>query len=143
MRDESKIIQITIPVEPLPFARAGSFGKRRFTPTKQGNFMTTVLQYGTAAMAGRKPLEGPLAMETCFLYVRPASWSQKRKDATYWKTSRPDVDNLDKIIKDALEGCCYLDDAQIAVSVQQKCYAEKHGVSITIYPLTPRKSAIR
>lgn len=128
-------ISIYVPVEAVPFARAGSHGKRRFTPSKQANYMGVIRMYADRAMEGRAPLEGAIRVNATFFYTRPASWSAKKKAVTNWKTSKPDLDNLQKIILDSLNGCVYLDDAQIAEMQLRKLYDDKPAIMISIFQL--------
>ena len=71
----------TIPGAPVPFARAGSFGTRRFTPTKQRDYMLQVRAMAFEAMRGAPLLEGPLTMDVRAVYQVPETWSKKRKAA--------------------------------------------------------------
>ena len=57
--------------EPLPFARAGAFGKRRFTPPKQRDYMLEVRRVAYEAMAGRPPLQGPVRVGVAAVYEYP------------------------------------------------------------------------
>jgi Holliday junction resolvase RusA-like endonuclease len=128
-------IEIRIPIEPVPFARAGSHGKRRFTPTRQANFMSTIRLFADRAMAGRLPFEGALSLTATFMYVTPTSWSKKKRAATIWKTSVPDADNCAKICLDSMKSCVFIDDAQIAEMIVRKRYGEKPGVEIIVSTL--------
>lgn len=75
------------------------------------------------------PKTGPLAVEVDFIMPVPESWSKKKKQQAYdgdlWHTSRPDVDNLLKLVLDAANGVLWVDDAQIASLGASKSYAEK------------------
>jgi Holliday junction resolvase RusA-like endonuclease len=130
----TKII-IRIPIVPVPFARAGSNQTRRFTPPKQANFMGEVRMFAERAMAGRAPLEGPLGVDALFFYAPPASWPLKKVRTAVWKESKPDVDNLLKICADALEGCAYHNDAQIASLRIHKIYGPAAFVQIAVRQL--------
>lgn len=126
------MIAIYIPGEPVAFARAGSCGKRRYTPQKQAGFANVARHYAQRAMNGQAPLEGALRMTMRAVYLHPESWSQKKKNATLWKSSKPDADNLAKIIKDALSTIVYRDDAQIAELIVQKQYGPIAGVTVSV-----------
>lgn len=126
---------IKVPVDPVPFARAGSHGKQRFTPRKQADFMATFRLFAARAMAGAAPLEGALQLDARFIYVAPASWSKKKRLETRWKASKPDADNLAKIVKDSIGGLVYLDDAQVASLTVQKVYGLRPEVIVTVSKL--------
>jgi hypothetical protein len=109
------MIAFTVPGEPVPFARAGAHGKRRFTPRKQSDAMGAVRMFAERAV-----------------YLVPESWSKKRRATALWKSSKPDADNIAKLIKDALSTVVYVDDAQIAELTVQKVYGPIAGVTVTI-----------
>lgn len=66
---------------------------------------------------GKQLLDGPVTLTATFVFEIPKSWSKrKRKDAALGlvpMTARPDIDNLGKLIKDALNTVVYQDDKQI------------------------------
>jgi Holliday junction resolvase RusA-like endonuclease len=76
--------------------------------------------------SGRPRLEGPLTATLVFHYARPEA--HYRKDGELRSTapefpSRHDVDNLAKLVLDALNGLLYDDDRQITVLMASKTYA--------------------
>ena len=128
-------------------------GKQRARVTRRGTYtpqetVDAERQIGweaKIAMNGRKPFEGPvrLMLEARFSY--PKSWSAKRRQ-TFWRTSKPDVDNIAKL-KDALKGIVWVDDAQVVELLARKFYVnERPGLSIQVGsmddepPMTPAKS---
>jgi len=129
------IIFFRVPIHNVAWARAGQHGDVHFTPKRQANHMATIRQYAEAAMGDRPPLEGPLRLVACFVYVRPASWSKKRKAATSWKSSKPDASNILKLLEDSLNGCVYLDDAQIASITVEKIYGDTPLLEIAFMTL--------
>jgi Holliday junction resolvase RusA-like endonuclease len=128
-------IALHIPGEPVPFARAGANGKRRFTLGKQRGFMSIIKDEAEKRMEGRAPFDGPVSMTIRATYLVPQSWSQKRKSAALWKASKPDADNLSKLVKDALNTIVYRDDAQVACLLVQKVYGPLAGLVVTISEL--------
>lgn len=71
-------------------------------------------------------LNGPLHMTCIFAFDRPKSHLRKNgalaKGAPLEKTSKPDLDNLAKFVKDALNGVAYKDDSQIINLTVSKIY---------------------
>ena len=128
------MIFFTVPGEPLAFARAGRNGKFSFTPAPQRSFMGAVKMFAMQAMAGAGPFDGPLFMDIRAIYLHPASWSVKKKAGTLYKTSKPDVDNLAKLVKDALSTVAYADDAQICFLSASKRYGRVARLDISIWP---------
>jgi Holliday junction resolvase RusA-like endonuclease len=126
------MIAFTIPGEAVPWARAGGKGKVRFTPKKQASFMGVLKLFGERAMAGRPPLSGAIEMKVAAVYAKPASWSRKKAAETSWKTSRPDADNLSKIVADALNSLVFLDDAQVASLHVWKTYGPQAQLRVEV-----------
>ena len=53
-----------------------------------------------------------------------------------WKTTKPDTDNLQKLLKDCMTLCGYWkDDAQVASEIIEKFWAEKPGIFISAQKL--------
>ena len=85
----------------------------------------------------RGPLTCPVRL-TCVIYrAVPKSWSRRKKaDAIADKirpTTKPDLDNLIKGIKDALSGVWYKDDSQVVeYGKVGKWYAEEPRVYVRL-----------
>lgn len=124
--------EFTIPGDVVPWARAGSKGKIRFTPKKQADYMVAVKLTCSAAMKGKPPLEGPIMLDMTATYPWPASMSQKKRSqpAAQWRTARPDIDNIAKLIGDALNRIAWADDSQIACSTLRKVYGDVPGLLV-------------
>jgi len=53
-----------------------------------------------------------------------------------WKTTKPDTDNLQKLLKDVMTDLGYwTDDALVASEIIEKFWADKPGIYISIEPL--------
>lgn len=87
----------------------------------------------TAHLAGRRPpepLDGPLSLMV--------KWCFPAKDKTNgsWRTSRPDTDNLNKLLKDCMTALGFWhDDAQVAQEIIEKFWADLPGIYIRIVKL--------
>ena len=136
--DKAPKIEFTVPGKPMAFARAGSKGKFRFTLAPQRQAMGIVQVVAAEAMAGRPPLTGPVAMTITALWPWPSSWSKNRRSAlgANFRTARPDADNLAKLVADALNGICYLDDAHVCELRVRKLYGESAFTRVLIEPLS-------
>jgi Holliday junction resolvase RusA-like endonuclease len=135
------ILAFSIPGEPGHSARmraAVIHGHARVYQPKQNVISTKIIQdYAMQAMNGARPLEGPIAIEIRAYYLYPASWSGKQRERSGgWKTSRPDCDNIIKIIKDSLNAICWRDDAQVVCEWIEKRYSETARTEIRIELLT-------
>lgn len=74
------------------------------------------------------PLEGPIYVKITFYMLLPRSWSNARRNDQRGKghTAKPDIDNLMKLVLDALTRAAYwYDDAQICCAMAIKCYADR------------------
>ena len=131
------LIEFVVPGEAVPFARAGSRGKRRYTLEKQADYMQSVKHYAWLAMRADNlsPLNGPLAMSVHAEFLLPPSWSKKKKETTYWKETRSDMSNIIKIVEDAMNSIVFNDDAQISLLAAQKTYAPIARTTVKIWSL--------
>ena len=130
------MISFTISGQPVPFARARSNGAQRFTAPKQRAAMNTVRAAAIKAK-GRHVIYAPgipLQIEILASWEYPKSWPKARK-VPQWHTSRPDADNIGKLVCDAVNGIIYTDDAQIATVMISKVYGENAFTTITISPM--------
>lgn len=80
------------------------------------------------------PFIGPVAM--CLVFTYKAGKSNRHK---YFKTTRPDVVNLQKNVEDALNGLAYVDDSQVAMAYQEKCWGKEDTVLVAIIPLEDQR----
>lgn len=116
------MIQFTIPTIPVAQPRQRhrviAAGPRQFvqnyTPAKHPVNAFKAAAQLAASQHVTAPLDGPLSMWVTFVFPRPASKIRKRgPNPRYPHTSRPDLDNLCKSLKDALKGIAWRDDAQV------------------------------
>ncbi len=128
---------LTIPGKPL--------GKQRprvlksgitYTPKKTVNYETLVRMLYIEKYTCAKPFTGPVCMLIRAYYQIPKSASKKRKKAmreqNILPTIRPDVDNIIKIIADALNGLAYDDDKQIVSCCFSKFYSDTPRAEVDI-----------
>lgn len=132
-----RIIKFEVPGGIVPFARAGG-GKtmHRFTPKKQRNYMADIRTICAAAMQGQPPITGPVRLEVIAEYQYPQSWSVKKRFASRgFKTSKPDLGNIEKLVEDAINKIAYVDDAQIATRLSAKMYNNRFHLTVTVLEL--------
>ena len=135
--DSASEIGFTVPGKPMAFARAGSKGKLRFTPAPQRQTMGILQVIAAEAMAGRPPLTGPVSMTVTACWAWPKSMSQRKRSAlgANYRASRPDADNVAKLIADSLNGIVYLDDAQVCELRVRKIVSMTSFTRIVVEPL--------
>lgn len=83
------------------------------------------------------PLEGPLRLVAKWIF--PAS---KTHPANTWKATRPDTDNLAKLLKDCMtdEGF-WTDDAQVASELVEKFHGDVEGIYVRVEELQGAQEA--
>ena len=118
-------INITIPGKPCAWQRARSNGKVRFDSPEQTRNKTTIASIGYEAMGGEPPLEAALHVDVTAIWPWPKSLSARKREAHHgYVTSRPDGDNVIKLIGDALNNIVWRDDSQIVVHSVSKLYGD-------------------
>lgn len=87
-----------------------------------------------AALAGHAP-EAPYA-EGVRLIVKWCFSADRVHPANTWRTTKPDTDNLQKLLKDAMTRVGFwTDDALVASEIVEKFYSTVPGLFIRIEPL--------
>ena len=137
-------ISFTVPAIPIAQPRqrhaviAGHV--RNFTPKNApvNAFKALVAMAAAEAYRG-PPLEGPVSLAVVFVLPRPGNriW-KKRAMPRERHAKKPDRDNLEKSLKDALSGIIWRDDSQVCAGDVQKWIAagdEQPHVEVTVIPL--------
>ena len=86
---------------------------RRYQPRDVVEYRSRVAIFARQAWP-HDPLEGPVEVEVVALFLKPVSWSKKRRAAEYLHAQKPDFDNLSKAAADGIKGILIRDDAQIS-----------------------------
>ena len=138
-------IKFTIPGEPCAQGRPRFTTKSGYTkaydPAKSRNYKAFVRYIATdaAKMQGWSYTDKALFMAVKAVLSVPKSKSKKWQLAALRgeirPTKKPDNTNLVKGIEDALSGCIYADDKQIASSRISKWYGTEPRVEVTIKTL--------
>ncbi len=135
----SVMLAFVIPGEPVAKARPRFLreaGRKPFPDKKTENYEGIIKQYAALAMRSTPPFEGPLRMTIRATFLIPQAWSEKRKREAVWKTSKPDWDNIGKIVSDACNMIVYQDDAQVVEAIVQKRYGPIAGLTVTVEQLS-------
>jgi Holliday junction resolvase RusA-like endonuclease len=149
------MIEFTVYGEPVAqgrprFSTHGGFVKA-YDPAKSGDYKKFVK---LAAMEFAPPalLEGPIKMKLIVYRTMPGYLSKVPKKAAAAEageilpTSKPDVDNYLKGVKDALKGVIWKDDSQVVEVYALKRYSARPRIELKIIELavlapTKKKSA--
>lgn len=136
------VIQLTVPGVPRGkgrprFVKASG---RTYTDKQTVNTEQQIAAAWAEAGAVRMPDEA-LTLHVMAVFERPKAHWKKSGPLTHigevmpWPTKRPDMDNIYKIVLDALNGLAYKDDCQVVHSVLWKRWAnpgEEAHVKITV-----------
>ena len=97
-----------------------------FTPEKTVNAERLVAWACKKAMAGARPLKGPLWLEVEAWFLPP------KQAASPYKTTKPDLDNILKLVGDALNKIAWHDDSQVIRASAWKGYSLDGEQGLTI-----------
>lgn len=101
------MISYTLSIEPHPWQRARTQGKRFFMDSKTRRFKTQVAAL-SRSHAPSQLLDVPLRLTAKFIFRKP-----KRSKFKNTHGVKPDLDNLLKGLKDALNGVIWTDDCRV------------------------------
>ena len=138
-----KPVSFVVPGEPMGKSRprVGTIAgrARMFTPAKTANYEGLIATVGSAAMAGRELIAGPVMVEMHITLPVPASWSKKKQAAALlgevMPTKKPDADNVVKAIFDGLNAVVWKDDVQVVDAFVRKRFGSTPGVAVRVVPL--------
>jgi len=139
------LLETGIVTTPTPKGRPRFTSRgRSYTPAatvKAEHEMANALLQKTREKGGEWPKTGPLAVSVVFAMPVPESWSKKKQQQArsneLWHTSRPDADNLLKLVLDAANGVLWVDDAQLVMVGAGKEYAVKNtGVMLELFSVS-------
>ena len=120
----------SIPLDPVAMGRprAGKSG-RMYTPKTSRDYLTTAAAKLWADFIDFPRIGSDISIrvESKFVFRRPKSLLRKKDpDTRIWKSSRPDIDNLEKMLYDLLGYLnVWTDDSQIVSSEAEKLYTDK------------------
>ncbi|MFQ5483042.1 MAG: RusA family crossover junction endodeoxyribonuclease [Nitrospinaceae bacterium] len=148
MSHQMEPIIIEVTGKPIPWARTGG-GKNtgRFTPANVRAWKEAAGWLAREAMKGRKPLNGCITLFVLADFLIPASWPEWKREAALEgriePTGKPDLDNLVKNVKDALNNIVWIDDAQVVREIGLKQYSEHPMVRIEVIQRATSPSNIK
>ena len=133
-------ITLQIYGDPVAKGRARVFrdkarNTRAVTPEKTRKWEDSIKLQAIEQMRGKQMIEGAIGLTLHFYRSRPKSLAKKRWH-TAMPTTRPDLDNYIKAVKDALNGIVWRDDSQIITLIASKYYGDRSGVLVEIAEFT-------
>lgn len=109
---------------------------RAYDPKPSAEYKQYIRMVVSEEMGGLPPLSGPLDLVVRVYRHIPASWSMKKnsmaRDGVLRPTTKPDLDNYCKAVKDALNSVCWGDDSQVVALTAHKYYSDYPRVEIEI-----------
>lgn len=135
----TQIIELTIPGEPQGKQRHKWSPRGTYSPKKTVNYETYIKELFAVKYPDFIPVESVLEIVLIAWLMIPSSASKVKKilmQAMELRPGkRPDVDNLIKVVMDALEKLAYKNDAQIVTAKIDKFYSVRPRLDIQIYKL--------
>ena len=107
------MIRFTAELEPVPFKRVQSNGKRRFNDRRYSEFKEVLAHL--AKIYVRAPLKGEIKINVDFFKLKP-----KKITSRLWG----DLDNHVKAVLDSLNGVAFIDDSQVVEVHATKNFGE-------------------
>ena len=106
------------------------------TPTRTKDYETLVEQYFLLKYPKFKPLEGRVQVEINAFFEIPKSTKKADRELMLENkinpTKKPDIDNIVKIILDAMNGIAFYDDTQITKLNVEKVYSLTETIKVKI-----------
>lgn len=119
-------IVLSIPGEPTGWSRAtpvpgqrpdGTLFVRMLTTEQARKAMRVIRETFRARYPRHRPWTGPVMLNFTVVFETPRSFNRALRDAAargdLYATKKPDKDNIEKLICDALNGLAFVDDAQV------------------------------
>ena len=107
-----------------------------YTPAKTKEYEELVKQYFIIKYRRINPLEGRIKINITTYFSVPKNTSKKQEENmlnnTISPTKKPDIDNIAKIILDALNKLAFKDDNQITKLEIEKKYGTEEKISVKV-----------
>jgi len=125
----------SIEADPVGKQRPRFSRGRTYTPKKTVDFENKIREKAKSAMGSSEPLETPVAVFIYISHTVPASYSKKRTEtclANFERPRKPDLDNVAKLVLDAMNGVVYKDDVDVVRLNVTKRYDTVAGVQVLV-----------
>lgn len=117
------------------FFRRGNF-VGTYTPDQTVSYENLIKLMYYEKYGKEDPVSGPVKLTLVAYFEIPKSFSRKKQldaeNQRIYPTKKPDFDNIEKIICDALNKIAYKDDSQIVENHTYKLYGREEKLKITL-----------
>lgn len=107
-----------------------------YTPTRTKDYEELVQQYFLLKYPTYKPFEGRVKVQIGAYFGVPKTTKKTEKELMLQNkinpTKKPDIDNIVKIVLDAMNGVAFKDDIQITKLDVEKVYSEEEFIQVKI-----------
>lgn len=116
--------------------RVNTITGRAYTPSNTKDYEMLIKQYFKVKYPHYETLEGRIKVEIIAYFAIPKATNKSQQkemiENNISPTKKPDIDNIIKIILDALNKMAFKDDSQITKLEIEKVYAEEEKVYVKI-----------
>lgn len=110
-----------------------------FTPKATVAAEREIGQLASLALGARPLMTGAVHLQIEAVFRVPSSWSKKLREAALAGeveyTGKPDRDNIEKLVMDALNGVAWMDDAQVNKGPTVRRYGHPERTEVALYEL--------
>ena len=107
-----------------------------YTPTRTKDYEELVQQYFLLKYPTFRPFEGRVKVDISAFFEIPKSTKKADRELMLQNrinpTKKPDIDNIVKIVLDAMNGVAFKDDIQITRLNVEKVYSEDEFINVKI-----------
>lgn len=116
--------------------RVNTYTCKAYTPTDTKDYENLIKQYFKIKYPRYETLEGRIFVKISAYFKIPKNTSKKNTEkmleGDFSPTKKPDIDNIVKIVLDALNKMAFKDDNQITKLEVEKFYSEKEKIFVRI-----------
>lgn len=116
--------------------RVNTYTGNAYTPTNTKDYENLIKQYFKIKYPRYEPLEGRVSVKITAYFEVTKSTSKKEKqlieEGVLSPTKKPDIDNIVKIVLDALNKMAFKDDNQITKLEVEKLYGPEEKIVVKV-----------
>lgn len=133
------VIVFVIPMAPVGKGRPRFSRRGAYTPKATKVAEAFIKKHAKPLFDDATRFNGPVGMEIALCHAIPKSWSKRARESALngltRPTVKPDMDNVEKLILDALNGIAFCDDKQVVEKHTVKIYAETPMIEVRIWAI--------